>query len=126
MQQKIWELLGIDEHLGQYVTYPLDAKRRWETLLRVARDRDTTLHGVLKPLEKRMAQISSDRNMIVHGLLQGSLGDDGFGWTVFKGAKAGQCTPASEEFITKVSGDVRDLAQLIWSRPTIEQFLACS
>lgn len=113
LQHTIWNMLNIGEDMGKYVTYSLDAKRRWELACELAEARDKELHKRLKSNNARMAQLTVARNLAVHGVLARDPKTKVMGWIVYKGAKAGKLQPASEQFVIETRTGIQDLVKRI-------------
>src|SRR5665213_229338 len=66
----IWELLRLSPDVGRVVTSKLDARPKMEMLHSIAQltIRDRNLIAFLAVVQKDIAELVADRNMIIHGL----------------------------------------------------------
>ena len=115
IEEKIWHLLGIDETLGEYITYPLDGRGRWSLMMALLKEKDQDEHDRLKPLTQRMEIVTRDRNLIVHGLI--GVSENGLTWTVYRGAYKAKPQPASQEFVEKTREEIGNLTALVRQEP---------
>lgn len=117
LEKEIWAALKIDKELGKFVTYDLDARRRWELLMQVLQDSDTTRYNDLKSLTTEIQTVTANRNLIVHGLLSWDRELGIMTFTVFRGKSAGSPKPATKEFVVETRELIQSLAHRI--RPDI-------
>ena len=127
LQHTIWDMLKIDNAMGRYVTYRLDAKLRWQMLCELAGDKDAKLHVVLKANNPTMEKLAANRNLIVHGVITWDPAQEAVCWLIFKGSKAGKPQPATTQFVLetrealqKLAADVRPSMRKIFPGPPPE------
>lgn len=107
-------MLGIDERLGKHITYDLDARRRWQLLLELSKEKEhAQIRDKVKTLNKFIGPLTAKRNTVVHGLIRAKVGDPRFYWVMYKGKKSGLHTEASVEGVVKVREEVQKFAKSV-------------
>src|SRR5262249_50804280 len=110
-EQTLWGILDADEKLGPVITWRLDMRSRWQLILEHApKKHDSKDIDELRAINKDLATVTRDRNIIAHGLVHAAMNFPGERpepgvvdhllkdadvmrvpcWTVFRGAEAGK------------------------------------
>jgi hypothetical protein len=134
-EQALWGILDAEEKLGPIISWRLDMRSRWQLILDHApKKHDTEEMKELRAINKDLATITRDRNIIAHGLVHAALIFEGPRpppgthidhpitdanlarvpcWTIFRGVEAGKNFPISTKAVEIVQENIQALARRV-------------
>jgi hypothetical protein len=106
----------LDNKIGPLVTAKADMRARWQLILDHApKKHDSSEVAALRAINKRVRDVTADRNIVVHGLIhKTSHGDDTPlppCWSVFRGEAAGKSFPVSTRAVVIIHANIYTIAR---------------
>jgi len=137
----LWGIVDANEKLGPLITWRLDLRSRWQLILEYGpKKHDEKVMAELRKLNKAVAAVARDRNIIVHGLVHAQVKfPDGVKphriapedvrafnrvpcWTVFRGAEAGKSFPVSQKAVEIVRINVQNIGQKVRAFNKVQKY----
>ncbi len=70
----IWGMLKIDQSVGEFLTWKLGIRERWQLVVKIAKrvlGKDDAL--ILRKIQGQVESVANDRNVVVHGLVYAEM-----------------------------------------------------
>ena len=110
----LWGILGTSPKIGSMISSTKDLVGRWSLIINHAESIVTSEeYKTLKEINKKLAVVASDRNIIIHGQILFYPENQSSFAIITRGASAGKLHPISQEAVMIVTLNVASLSKLV-------------